>query len=67
MLAPVFISYTLRTASGSTTKMRIPLDPVKLAGIKKNLSASRNYIFESKGDATPKSKDALRESYQELD
>ena len=67
MLAPVFISYTLRTASGRTTKMRIPLDPVKLAGIKKNLSASRNYIFESKGDATPKSKDALRESYQELD
>jgi hypothetical protein len=67
MLIPVFISYTLRTASGRTTKMRIPLDPVKLAGIKKNLSASRNYIFESKGDATPGSKDALRESYQELD
>jgi hypothetical protein len=67
MLNPVFISYTLRTASGRTTKMRMPLDPEKLAGIKKNLGASRNYIFESKGDATPRSKDALRESYQEID
>lgn len=67
MLNPVFISYTLRTASGRTTKMRMPLDPEKLAGIKKNLGASRNYKFASRGEPTARSKLSLKQSYQELD
>jgi hypothetical protein len=67
MLNPVFISYTLRTVSGQQTKMRMPLEPVKVAGIKKCLSASKTYKFESWGEPTAGSKAALRESYQELD